>query len=591
MANEKLDILVGVKGARDSDNSLKSVSDILNSVSKTATNVNNVLNTFMQSASKHTADLVNQYKTLNQEILKYQQNLQRVGNMPSGTGGGGNIVQFPSSGIGGITPVVQSGVSSRILTGQSFGGKVFQQRIDDVEERNKRRQENERRVSTFAGRFSNAASTTSGIGQQMAQGDLSGAWQNTLQTSSQAMLGNTFLFIPGAIGLIRAMRDKIITQMGQVYANALSGVSDVTGMTGSFKTGKAMINRGYMLGYNNQEVAGMATAYTRAGGYNVTENVDESMRIARSYGLNANEVASQQGEISRYTGGTKDLRDVMAAGQAGDVRGQMMGEFNTMVIAAWKQAISQGINIKNPEKIATSFAMLNKMGFQGVQGQEMFSSLNQAISSAANVSDPRQIMIMRAIRAQNPQQSFLQSMMQAERGASDPANIRAIFEFQKKRGITGENRIIDYAKQMNISYTNAEQAIRAYDAQQDNVSENRWANRYAQGVEQDRRQTEMSQIIRTDKYRKNLIGEAVSFTRGEAAFGGDDGAENRQKSNLVTMLNVMNESAGAVSRGLDFLKEIVVGNSRNLSENTEALRQFNATVNVSRTVTATRARR
>lgn len=590
MANEKLDILVGVKGARDSENSLKSVSDILNSVSKTATNVNNVLNTFMQSASKHTADLVNQYKTLNQEILKYQQNLQRTATIPTS-----RILDSSGRPFQNIQ-TTQAGINQQ--TGMSFGGQVFRQQIArqqqeqaQEEERAQRWQQTRNRIQRGANRAIGIMQTAGGIGQQMAQGDLSGAWQNTLQTSSQAMLGNTFLFIPGAVGLIRVMRDKIITQMGQVYANALSGVSDVTGMTGSFKIGKAMINRGYMLGYNNQEVAGMATAYTRAGGYNITGDVDESMRIARSYGLNANEVASQQGEISRYTGGTKDLRDVMAAGQAGDVRGQMMGEFNTMVIAAWKQAISQGINIKNPEKIATSFAMLNKMGFQGVQGQAMFSSLNQAISSAANMSDPRQIMIMRAIRAQNPRQTFLESMMQAERGASDPANIRAIFEFQKKRGLTGDNRIIDYANQMNISYTNAAQAIRAYDNQQSNISENRWANRYAQGVEQDKRQTEMSQIIRTERYRKNLIGEAVSFKRGEAVFGGDDGAENRQKSNLVTMLNVMNESAGAVSRGLDFLKEIVVGNSRNLSENTEALRQFNSTVNVSRTVTPTRARR
>lgn len=328
----------------------------------------------------------------------------------------------------------------QVRTVESYGGNQFaeQERARQANEVKKLRREEWMRFGYE--RLSGAANRGLGIASGMA-GQLEASNYTGIVSTGLRGIGAALPFGLGVIPSFFALKMDVTRSLAMQRATQEATMLNTQGLAGRANTGLLWSGVGY--GYGNQAVASAAEGYLRSGGKRLSSGeMSRQMLMARSYGIDLNQVAQTTGEFERYSGksGFNVMRNVMSMGQQGGVARPQMMEFVSATAQAFKQAISEGINIKNPRVIAESMSRFEKAGYRGAAAQAGMQSLYSSMQNAPNAADVESSMNLRAVMQYGGAGGSAVNYYEAAKllQSRDPRAIEAMARYSRETFGTGE---------------------------------------------------------------------------------------------------------------------------------------------------------
>lgn len=430
------------------DNASRAIDELTKKIENVQRKASQITSAFDKMFGKgHITNLTNEYEKLNQQLLKYQQNLQRVGMQQQQ-----NQVRFGGGGT-------------------QYGGDVFANRRNEslqqqqlMEQKRLNRGQWIRWSANAAMNVSRGAlQTGAGVAQNFANADFTGMYSNIMRGAANAATAIPIVGAPLSLyAQYKATRADVMKNLAMGYYRNESQLTNVRALSTQYNGGsRGMLFGASRYGYSPEEMTQATEAYLRAGGTGRNYlTLKSQARTARAFGLQFGNIAQTAGTFERYgiDSGNEAIRNIIEQGSRGGLKRQNMGEFLQNVTQAWQQAMAQGINIKNPEKIAKSMARLEKTGFTGVQARQVQQGMNQGMRAAMNVSSYGQVQLFRNVRRLLTQRigrqaTVRETMLQLNRGGTDELNQKALVmglnRYKTKQGRFLELR--ERAQSMNLS--------------------------------------------------------------------------------------------------------------------------------------------
>lgn len=332
--------------------------------------------------------------------------------------------------------------------------------ISDQERQRLRVLESQRRLIQGELGGSRAYSTYAGFerGVNRASGMAGGAAQFALGSPAPMVTALSAIpFVGSGLGTIAAsalqqyaLGKPILMQNLQSAALARA----LTGMGGGFLRGAG--NFGLSLAYSRAQTLQMLGNYGQAAGG--VDGFQTSLRMQRGYGVDTGDLVSSARQMSLETAKSVQLALV---------RGIESGAFNRALAREFSQASGSlmaqiaGAGGTGSASNITALVSLMAQRLGGVYERSpqriagVLGGVNTALQGFASGQgdEAKQAMMFEALRSVNPKMSYVQLLRQAEKGVSDPRNLRAITQMIRRRYAGPEQQALAFARLTGRSVT------------------------------------------------------------------------------------------------------------------------------------------
>lgn len=221
----------------------------------------------------------------------------------------------------------------------------------------------------------------------------------------------------------------------------------LTGMGGGYLRGAG--NFGLSLAYSRAQTLQMLGNYGQAAGG--VDGFQTSLRMQRGYGVETGDLVSSARQMSLETAKSVQLALV---------RGIESGAFNRALAREFSQASGSlmaqiaGAGGTGSANNITALVSLMAQRLGGVYERSpqriagVLGGVNNALQGFASGQgdEAKQAMMFEALRAANPKMSYVQLLRQAEKGVSDPRNLRAITQMIRRRYANPEQQALAFAR-------------------------------------------------------------------------------------------------------------------------------------------------
>lgn len=328
-------------------------------------------------------------------------------------------------------------MDSQVAAGQ----KIAQQDKDRLQalEAQKRNLEAQRaagwaKVGATVGGAGRAVGRGINRGSSMAGGAASFAMGNT------APMVNAISSIPligAGLGMVAAAALGQYAQGKPILMQNLAGQSAAGATTGADKgaLGKAG-NFGLSLAYSRAETLAQFGRYSQAAGG--TGGFRESLQMQRGYGVDSGGMVSSARQMTTETSRSIQLALVRGI-ESGSFNRALAQEFASASSSLMSQIAAAG-GQGSARNITALVAMLGKQ-LGGVYAKSpgrtagILGGVNSALLGFAKGQggDAKQAFMFEALQAANPKMGYVDLLMQAEKGVSDPENLSAMMKGVRRR--------------------------------------------------------------------------------------------------------------------------------------------------------------
>lgn len=236
-----------------------------------------------------------------------------------------------------------------------------------------------------------------------------------------------------AFGWVKSQSDQGLTT---AIENMMGSMQSARMMGGDLEKGwnkarRGAVRYGNSLAYTNAETYKLAQATAQATGYTSMKHVKSNMAMARGYSLDPSQLMSYQSAYrqsgGRMDGGTAAINKAL-------VRSMKLGGFARPLLGELVQSLTSltGTTQDSQERIGRG----NLPGLMGYMGQRMGGAYRQSPARTARLlgglhstiaqtsgSDAAQAFRLRSVGFGSGK-SYVQSLMQLEKGVTDPSNVR-----------------------------------------------------------------------------------------------------------------------------------------------------------------------